>query len=282
MGGLFLGKNDALRPGWRAFGFYVATFVGYGLVLVVVPWLGSAPRSIQPLGILSVLLLVSYLFLRAENRGLATLGLRPGRAWALDYAWGLLAGLAIIGLTALITFAAGGFRLTPTPGAGAGTLGTGFLFYLVPALNEELTFRGYIFQRVEWSLGRWGALGLLSLLFAFAHWSNPGMEGSTRIIASLNIALAGVILGLAYLATRSLALPMGLHVAWNWAQGSLLGFGVSGTTAQGWLTPVFRGKPAWLTGGAFGLEASLPCTFVCLLACAALLLVPWRPQEPQP
>jgi hypothetical protein len=282
MGDLFLGKHNALRPGWRAFAVYLATFVGYSLVLWLLPGLRRTPRGVYPLALFAVLLGTSALFLAVEGRSLAALGLRPGPTWVKEFGWGLLGGLAIIGLTAALAFAAGGFRLARNPAEGALTLASGAAFYLVPALNEELTFRGYIFQRVEWSLGRWGALALLSLLFTAAHWTNPGMEGPTRIMASLNITLAGVILGLAYLATRSLALPMGIHVAWNWAQGSLLGFGVSGTTPQGYLTPMFRGRPEWLTGGAFGLEASLPCTGVCVLACLALVLVPWRSQETQP
>jgi hypothetical protein len=87
--------------------------------------------------------------------------------------------------------------------------------------------------------------------------------------------LAAILLGLCYLRTRSLALPIGLHLGWNWAQGSLLGFGVSGTTeVQGLWRPVFHGRPEWLTGGAFGLEASLPCALVCGLA--IFLLGRWK------
>jgi hypothetical protein len=105
------------------------------------------------------------------------------------------------------------------------------------------------------------------------HWGNPGMHGATKIWATVNIALAAVLLGLCYLRTRSLALPIGVHLGWNWAQGSLLGFGVSGTTdIKGLWTPVFHSKPEWLTGGAFGLEASLVCTLVCGVAILGL----WR------
>jgi membrane protease YdiL (CAAX protease family) len=83
----------------------------------------------------------------------------------------------------------------------------------------------------------------------------------------LTIGLSAILFGFCYLRTRSLALPIGLHLGWNWAQGSLLGFGVSGTTdTKGLWTPVFHGRPEWLTGGAFGLEASLPCAFVCGVA----------------
>jgi hypothetical protein len=81
------------------------------------------------------------------------------------------------------------------------------------------------------------------------------------------------LLGLAYLRTESLAMPIGINLGWNWAQGSLLGFGVSGTGfAHGIWTPALAAKPHWITGGDFGLEGSLLCAPICLLAIAALFL----------
>jgi len=134
-------------------------------------------------------------------------------------------------------------------------------------------------QRLLEGAGPWTAQGAFAALFALLHWGNPGMHGSTRAWATLTIGLSAILLGLCYLRTRSLALPIGLHLGWNWAQGSLLGFGVSGTTdTRGLWTPVFRDRPEWLTGGAFGLEASLPCALVCGLA----IWVVWRWKGPGP
>ncbi len=272
MDGLFIGSGNALRPGWRALLFYVAAAFGYQLLLDIVP---GVPRAA---GLCAVLLLLSWLFLALEGRPLASLGLRPGAAWAREFALGGALGCGIILLSALLAYGAGGFHLAR--GEGPGALASGAAYYLLPALSEELGFRGYIFQRVEWSLGTRGGLVLMSLLFAAAHFSNPGMTGTTRVLAALNIFLAGVLLGLAYLGTRSLALPLGLHLGWNWCQGSLLGFGVSGTQAQGCFVPVPHAGPLWVTGGAFGLEGSLPCTLVCLLA-GYLLLRRWPVREPK-
>ena len=99
------------------------------------------------------------------------------------------------------------------------------------------------------------------------------MEGGTRVWATINIGLAAILLGFCYLRTQSLALPIGVHLGWNWMQGSVLGFGVSGTTDfPGIWAPVLHDRPTWLTGGAFGLEASLICTLVCSAAIFAL----WR------
>jgi hypothetical protein len=269
----FLGKTKELRPGARAILFYLAVSVAYALLVWLLRSVPGLPTAAYPLGLLAVLLLVSRLALAMEGLPLGALGLRLDGAFAREYARGLLAGTAIIALTALGLYATGGFRLARTPGLGAGTLATGALVYLVPALNEELAFRGYLFQRLEQSLGTWAGLAVMSALFALAHLANPGMAGTTEVLACLNIFLAGWILGLAYLRTRSLALPMGLHLGWNWAQGSLLGFGVSGTEPRGLFTPVLQAKPLWLTGGRFGLEGGLPCTIVCLVVC--LILAPW-------
>lgn len=162
---------------------------------------------------------------------------------------------------------------------GSGNLwasaGSGAWLFLAVAFREEILFRGYAFQRLVDAVGSWAALALASLYFAYAHWNNPGMAGATKIWATVNIALAGVLLGLCYLKTRSLALPIGVHLGWNWAQGSLLGFGVSGMELDGVLRPVFHARPPWLTGGAFGLEASLPCAVLCGLAIAGLVV--WKP-----
>jgi len=181
-----------------------------------------------------------------------------------------------MGLVALTIQGVGGFHWNLRPG-GSAALGQGAWLFLAVAFREEILFRGYPFQRLVDALGPWGTLLLTSLGFAAAHWGNPGMSGDTRVWASVNIALAGLLLGLCYLKTGRLALPIGLHLGWNWAQGSLLGFPVSGHEVGGFLAPVLHDGPLWLTGGRFGLEASLPCALVAALAAAGLLL--WKPRE---
>jgi hypothetical protein len=84
------------------------------------------------------------------------------------------------------------------------------------------------------------------------------MTGNVKVMASINIFLASILFGLVFIQTKSLAMPIGLHWMANWAQGGVLGFGVSGAEQSGLLIPVFGDVPVWLTGGQFGLEASLP------------------------
>ena len=126
------------------------------------------------------------------------------------------------------------------------------------AITEELLFRGVLLQRLAAGIGNGPAQVGIGLLFVLTHLDNPGMDGATRLWAGVNIFLASMLFGLAYLRTRGLALPIGLHFMANVMQGIVLGFGVSGNEEPSVLTPAFNSSTTWLTGGQFGLEASLP------------------------
>ena len=92
------------------------------------------------------------------------------------------------------------------------------------ALNEELVFRGYPFQVLMKGIGPWGAMLLISSIFGFLHFNNPG----ATLLSTFNTILAGVLLCLSYLKTRSLWLPYGIHIGWNAGLAVLLGYPVSG------------------------------------------------------
>jgi hypothetical protein len=268
----FVNDQGTVRSGWKVFGFYllltalvvVAALGLYklGRPQIIGPWLGAA------LGALTSLFCV-----RLEGRSFSSLGFLPGWRWVFECLGGVLGGFLLILATALLVRGLGGFHWEHTPGIGTRQLFAAAWPLLGVAFNEEIFTRGYPFQRLVEGAGPWVGQLVLATFFALLHWRNPGMHGTTRAWATLNIGLAAILLGLCYLRTRSLALPIGLHLGWNWTQGSLLGFGVSGITVfKGAWTPVFHGRPEWLTGGAFGLEASLPCAFLC----GAAILGVWR------
>jgi hypothetical protein len=174
-------------------------------------------------------------------------------------------------VTALI-FLAGGVRFELAPSGGLASFSSGVWFFTWVAVLEEVLFRGFVFQRLVDGIGAYAALLIMAALFAVAHWDNPGMDGSTMVWATIDTVLGAILLGLAYLRTGSLALPIGIHFGWNWAQGSLLGFDVSGFSQSGWLLPHLLAKPQWLSGGAFGPEASI---FSVVVDAAAVLAL-WR------
>jgi len=138
---------------------------------------------------------------------------------------------------------------------------------IMAAVVEEFFFRGILFRWIEEFAGSWAALVITAALFGLAHRVNP----NATWLSSFSIAMeAGILLGGAYMLTRSLWLPMGLHAAWNFTQGYLFGVPVSGIPEQGLVTAKLSG-PALLSGGPFGLEASI-IAVVIATACGCWLV----------
>ncbi|WP_189457142.1 CPBP family intramembrane glutamic endopeptidase [Cognatilysobacter bugurensis] len=145
-------------------------------------------------------------------------------------------------------------------------------------LWEELLFRGFVFQRLIDGVGALAAIAVSAGLFAVAHGGgNPGLDGTACVVATVDTALGAVLLGLAYPRTGRLALPIGIHFGWHWAQGSVLGFDVSGAEHAGWLLPELTGRPQWFAGRDFGPEASIFAVLVD--ATAVLLMRRWKAQS---
>lgn len=129
--------------------------------------------------------------------------------------------------------------------------------FIPAALHEELAFRGYVFQKIrQWNRGL--AIGISSTVFAVLHGGNIGVSP----FAIANIFIAGVLLALAYERYERLWFPIGVHFAWNVFSGPVLGFPVSGFRPRASLLTVTGGGQALVTGGAFGVEASVLMTLV--------------------
>src|SRR5690606_34788181 len=127
-------------------------------------------------------------------------------------------------------------------------------FFALAALAEEAVFRGYAFQVLTRVAGPVAAVVVSSVLFALAHGANP----SVGVFALVNIFLAGILLGIAYLRTLSLWFATALHMGWNWTMASLFDLPVSGLTTFD--TPLYQPAvdgPAWWSGVLFGPEGGL-------------------------
>jgi len=129
------------------------------------------------------------------------------------------------------------------------------------AFGEELVFRGYVLRNLMEQWQPTPSLILSALVFAVFHSLNPDFN----LIAFVNILLAGLVLGLNYIYTRNLWFGIFFHFAWNWLQGPVLGFEVSGLELPALLHQDLSGSIV-LTGGGFGLEASWLTTIALLLA----------------
>ena len=177
---------------------------------------------------------------------------------------GLLVGIVLFSATAGVVALLGGLTVTGVRGwASLASLGSMLTMAITSGVFEETLFRGILFRHVEKMLGTWAALAVTSAFFGAAHLANPGATW----FAALAIAMeAGILLGAAYMLTRRLWLAIGIHAGWNFAQGWVFSAPVSGGAAPvGWLI-TSRSGPAWLTGGAFGLEASAVAMATATLA----------------
>lgn len=146
---------------------------------------------------------------------------------------------------------------------------------IAAGIAEEIVTRGVLFRAVEEGLGTWWALAISAAFFGGAHIFNPG----ATLWSSLAIAIeAGILLALLFHVTRSLWGCIGLHAAWNIAQGTIYGIPVSGSRADGLLVSS-RSGPDWLSGGVFGAEASVVALATCSLVSIALLMIALRRQS---
>jgi hypothetical protein len=196
---------------------------------------------------------VAIVSLLIERRSLEEVGLS---AEGLPAKWGrgFAVGGAYLLFCVLVLAVAGAYRVT-TVNFALWPLLSGFALQVVIGLFEEGLFRGILFRLLEEGLGSWVALLLSAAMFGAMHLGNP--EATLWGAAAIAIE-AGLLLGAAYMLTRNLWFVAGLHSAWNFVQGPLFGFTISGSelVKESLLVPVVQG-PMWLTGGAFGLEASV-------------------------
>jgi membrane protease YdiL (CAAX protease family) len=271
---LFLDSNHRLRNGWWILLFIalmLASRFVYTPVSRALQALGTPLDWLEPLRF-GFLLLVTWVCVRLRRERLSSIGFVLDRRWARELGVGAALGLGTALLAVAMIWAAGGVRFELDPARSATTLLYGAYVFLLVALFEETLFRGFVFQRLVAGAGVWVAQIALGLLFATSHWGNPDMHGATLVWATIELFLGAVLLGLAYLRTRSLALPIGIHFGWNWTQGHLLGFDVSGFEHAGWLQPLLQDRAEWITGGGFGPEASV----FAVVADVLLIVLLWK------
>jgi membrane protease YdiL (CAAX protease family) len=193
-----------------------------------------------------------------------------------ELAAGALLGSALFAGTVAVLAALGVFRIT---GSGPwSNLLAPLAAAVMAAVLEEILFRAILFRIAEESLGTWLALLLSGTLFGIIHMISPQ---ATWLGAVSIIFEAGILLAAAYMLTRRLWLPIGLHAAWNFTQGGLFGIAVSGTPSKGLLQGTLTG-PEWLSGGRFGAEASIVAVLLCMGAAAVLLAAAVRRRGVRP
>ena len=169
---------------------------------------------------------------------------------ALGLAFGVGNFVLVVG--AMMLF--GLCRVAKCPVCDWGLLSEAFAMFLIVAVGEEIVFRGVLFRWIDEKWGLIPALVVSGLVFGLAHITN----GNATLWSSIAIALeSGLMLGMAYKWAGTLWFPIGIHWSWNFVQGNIFGFAVSGTDAGSTLLNSTVSGPDWLTGGEFGAEASV-------------------------
>ncbi len=185
-----------------------------------------------------------------------------GFAWKgfTTEAWlGFVTGPAILGIGSIALVLAGYIAY---PGADWSTpsFALAIVAMVLVALVEEIIFRGYLLSNLLSSFNKWVALAISALLFGLVHAVNPGIS----VLAVANIFIAGFFLGLNYIYTRNLWFGIFFHFSWNFFQGPVFGYQVSGLQLPGIFQQSQTG-PELFTGGSFGYEGSLLCALLLIV-----------------
>ena len=287
---ILFGEDGLLRSGWR-FAIFIVLFVSggtlFGTAALALAYVLSGTVSagsptilvVNGLVSLAVTLTAGWLCGRyLERLPFAALGTSLERRWAFNFVVGLIVGAVTFAFGASLGIGGGGLSFSLNQTFATDILRTflvSFLVFAAAAAFEEALFRGYILQTfVRSELTLFGVM-LTSLLFASVHNANP----SATALSWMNTFIAGVWFAVAYLKTHNLWLPFGMHLAWNWTQGSLFGVEVSGLT-EIVKAPLLREidiGPAWLTGGDYGIEGGVVTTVALILSTLAIRFLPVGP-----
>ena len=221
-----------------------------------------------------------------DRRKLADYGFHLNRRWWLDFGFGCFLGALLMTFIFLVELASGWVTIQHTFYSPLlpfwASMAIGLLAYIGVGINEEILARGYGLRNLAEGLSlpkvstRTAFLAsylITSVLFGAFHL----MNANATWVSTFFIMLIALLLGLGYVLTGELAMPIGIHITWNFFQGYVFGFPVSGGAAGNSVFAIQQGGPAVWTGGAFGPEAGLIGILATALGCILVVLwVRWR------
>ncbi len=290
---LFLNERGEIRSGWRvavfilAFTFAAVLLGTLGQVTMSAIGIGAGQSSGTYLIINAILSLIPAILIGwvcgriFEHLPYRALGAAFTENWLKNWIAGAAIGSATLGFAVIVAYTFGRLRFeisaANTP-AILSSLAISFAVFAAASAFEEALFRGYILQTFSRAGYAWLAILLTSVFFGAVHFGNP----NASIFSTLNTILAGVWFSIAYLKTRDLWFVWGLHLMWNWVQGSIFGIEVSGLTNIT-TTPLLReidSGPTWLTGQTYGIEGGVACTIAITVSIVAVHFLPnLKPDE---
>ncbi len=282
---ILLNDNHELRSGWKFIAFVVLFLIFWVISGVAISMIYA--RSNLPEDQLTFLALNEFALFAAalgalslsvrfvDRRPLRTFGIGLLPNWRFDLGTGLMLAAAMLVLLLSACYVLGNVNIQWAGGQGAiRTIFDTFGLLLLAAATEELVFRGFPLQILVEGMGKWPAVMMMSALFGATHLSNPGAS----LLSALNTAIAGILLSLAFVKSRSLLLPYGIHAGWNLGLGVILGFPLSGLHLASLWTIRVTGNDKIL-GGGYGPEGGLLATFIFASSAVFINRRPHRPGE---
>ena len=253
------------------FGFMIVIGIAYAIIALVSgkdinEFMDSVDSGMATHYIQIVLFIASAYMMYAifERKKGWTIGLKQQSGMRLTLQ-GALSGIILISLAAGLIGLFGGvsWEIAQWDREMAAGLLSGLFLFIGVAVSEEIFSRGYVQGLLRYHYNAATAIIVSSILFALMHSLNPGMFDSPLPI--LNLLLAGIIMAVARELTGGLWWPIGLHLTWNYFQGYIYGFKVSGTDSLTSILTTTEHGPAWISGGAFGIEGSIFSVLMLIL-----------------
>jgi membrane protease YdiL (CAAX protease family) len=278
----FNADQKRLRALWRLAIFLVALMLGFGAAGALMKAL-RMPSLTQWCNNIAIIATLLFAAKALDKRPMKSFGFAFDGKWWIDFGFGAVLGGVLMAIVFCIELAFGMLRVTGFAASRHGQpfwqgIGFSFVFYVGVALQEEILMRGYLLRnlaegfKAKTASGR-GALiaayALSSSVFGLLHMGNQ----NASVASGLLLILAGLLLGLPYLLSGELSIPLGLHLGWNFFQGSVFGFPVSGGSYGPSFIGIDQGGPTWFSGGAFGPEGGL--AGVIAMGIGSLLICLW-------
>jgi uncharacterized protein len=286
---LFINKNSQLRSGWKI-GLSLTTSI---IVIMIISFIASTVfatiymassgdagyKSVEELTqaiysypmmnfILAivqstVVIIITFLFWRKlDKKPVASMGFTSLKGDYKDFVFGLILGAASIAFVFIVLMITGQVSLSGSllKPSFSSSLITGLILFIFVGLSEEIFTRGYCMTVLNQTKNKWMIVLGSSIIFSLMHGLNPNIS----IVGLANIFLVGILFAYMFLKRSNLWMPIGYHITWNYFQGNVFGFHVSGMEQQGLYTttPI---KDNLLNGGQFGPEGGIIVTLVIII-----------------
>ena len=283
--GVFKNKYSEVRSGWK-----ITLTIILGFTLILIPTIISSSMFLtseiaknggdiaiatevlksnkfyfatsiimQNIGLIAGSFIVWKIFEKKKIRFMGLINIKEGYK---DLGVGLALGAVTISIVAIVLLLIGSVKLVNpiTSPRFTSDLLSGMAIFIAVGFGEEIFGRGYCMSVLKQTRNKWIVLIVSSIIFAAMHLGNDAIG----VIPLINLFLIGGAFGYMFMKSSNIWMPIGFHITWNYFQGYIWGFEVSGNKVNG-MYQIETVKDSILNGGAFGAEGGLVVTFITIL-----------------